>query len=101
MASVLVWAEQRDGKLKKVAAECLSEGKRIAEKTGVSLAAVVVGDGIQSLAAEAARYGADLTLTVADPKLAHYAPVAYAKAAAAAVKESGAEVVILPASAMG
>jgi electron transfer flavoprotein alpha subunit len=101
MASVLVWAEQRDGKLKKVAAECLSEGKRIAEKTSRSLAAVVVGAGVESLAAETARYGVDLALTVSDPRLALYAPAAYAKAAAAAVKEAGADVVLLPASAMG
>jgi electron transfer flavoprotein alpha subunit len=101
MPSVLVFAEQRNGKLKKFAAECLSEGRRLADKTNRSLAAVLIGDAIAPLAAEIGRFGSDLTLTVSDPRLALYAPSAYARAAHAAAVEAGADVVILPASAMG
>ena len=101
MASVLVFAEQRDGRLRKAAAECLSEGRRVAEATSGSLAAAIVGTGVEPLGAEAARYGTDLTLTVSDPRLGLYAPAAYARALQAAVGESRADLVLLPASAMG
>jgi len=101
MASVLVFAEQREGKLKKVARECLSEGKRIAESTRGRLAAVLVGSGLEAPASEAARFGVDLTLLISDARLARYAPVAYARAVHAAALESGADIVILPASSMG
>jgi electron transfer flavoprotein alpha subunit len=101
MASVLVFAEQRDGKLKKVAAEVLSEGKRLAERTSGSLSALIVGDGVGGLADGISKYGPDLTLTVSDPRLALYAPMAYARAVQAAAAEVSADIVLLPATAMG
>jgi len=101
MASVLVFAEQREGKLKKVAAECLSEGRRIADATSGSLICAAVGGDVAGLAVAASNYGADLTLTISDPRLALYAPAAYARAVAAAARETSADYVILPATALG
>jgi electron transfer flavoprotein alpha subunit len=101
MAKVLVLAECRDGKLKKVAFECLSEGRRLAAATKGSLHALVIG-GDPSGTVEALKpYGADEILIVSDPRLALYAPIAYARAAKEAVAASGAEIVLLPASALG
>jgi electron transfer flavoprotein alpha subunit len=101
MGAILVFAEQRDGALKKVAFECLSEGRRLADRMGAALAAVVVGDRADALAGGIGRFGVDLTLTVSEPRLARYAPAAYARAAAEAVAQAAADVVLLPASAMG
>jgi len=101
MPSVLVFAEQRDGKLKKAAFECLSEGKRLATRRGASLTAVIIGAGVERLAAETSRFGVDLALTVSDPRLDLYAPGAYARALDAAVRENSPEIVLIAASAMG
>ena len=101
MGSVLVFAEQREGKLKKVALEVASEGRRIATATGRTLAVLVVGEGIEGLASGLRDCGADLVLTASDPAFSTYASLAYARALQAAAAEAGAEVILLPASAMG
>jgi electron transfer flavoprotein alpha subunit len=101
MSSVLVFAEQRNGKLRKVAGECVSEGRRLADATSKSLAVVVIGDKVEGLASELNGFGADLVLTVSEEKLALYASLAYTRAMAAAVEAASATVVMFPASAMG
>ena len=101
MSSVLVFAEQRNGKLRKVAGECVSEGRRLADATSKSLAVVVIGDKVEGLASELNGFGADLVLTVSEEKLALYTSLAYTRAMAAAVEAASATVVMFPASAMG
>ena len=101
MGSILAFAEQRDGKLRKVASEVVSEGRRLADATKRDLAVALVGEAVEDLAGGLTACGADLVLTISDPKLARYAPMAYARALEQAVKEASAEVVLLPASAMG
>ncbi|MBI3451010.1 MAG: electron transfer flavoprotein subunit alpha/FixB family protein [Acidobacteria bacterium] len=101
MATVLVFAESRDGKLKKVAFECLGEGRRIAQASGGTVAAVVVGANASALAAELCARGADVVCTVSDPRLALYAPMAYARALREAAVAVAADIVLIPASAMG
>ena len=59
MASgVLVFAEQRDGKLRKVVLELLNIGKQIADKVGGPLSAVIVGKGVGDLAKNLGKFGA-------------------------------------------
>jgi len=101
MPGILVFAEQRDGKLKKPGLEALSEGRRIADRTGGELTALLIGSDLSGLDAEAARMGADVILMVNDPRLAYYAPEAYAHAASMAVKEIDPDVFLLPGSSMG
>ncbi len=100
-SNVLVFIEQRNGVVKRSALEALGEGKRLAGKLGGQAVALVVGKDVTGPAAEAGRHGADRVLTVADPRLALYAPDAYARAVAGAVKAADAAAVLLSASAMG
>jgi len=58
MSNVLVFIEQRDGKIRKSSLEALTLGRTLAGKTGGALAAAVVGSGISGLAVELAAYGA-------------------------------------------
>ena len=44
---VWVFAEQRDGKLKSVAYELLTEGRKLADKLGAELSAVCLGHNIE------------------------------------------------------
>jgi len=101
MASILVFAESRDGKLKKVARECLSEGRRLASASGGGAHALLIGGDVAGLAGQLAALGADSVLTASDPRLALYAPGAYVRAAEAAVRSANPDVVLIPASAMG
>src|SRR4030042_4027631 len=46
---VWVFAEQRDGKLKSVAYELVSEGRKLADKLGTDLAAVCLGHNVKDV----------------------------------------------------
>src|SRR5512140_1824922 len=58
MSNVLVFIEQRDGKIRKSSLEALALGHSLSKKSGGALAAVIAGSGIGSLASELAAYGA-------------------------------------------
>ncbi len=76
---VWVFAEQREGKLEKVSLELLGEGRRVADKLGVKLTALLLGDNIEGLANILASHGADEVLVADDKKLEHYTTDAYTK----------------------
>lgn len=69
---VWVFAEQRDGKLLDVGLELLGEARKLADKLGQELSAVVFGQKVTSLADELAAYGADKVYVADDPVLAAY-----------------------------
>lgn len=98
---VLVFAEQREGKLKKVAFEALLVGYKIAEKRSEELAAVVAGSDISSLAQEIVRFGVNQVITVDDPALATYTPDGYASILAELSRKHSASHVVLSATALG
>ncbi len=99
--NVLVFVETRDGRVRKSSLEAVSEGRRTAQKLGGTVAAVLVGDGVQPLAAQVAAFGASIVYAVESPALKLYAPEAYAQAVTAAVRKADASVVFLAATAMG
>ena len=68
---VLVFTEQREGKLLDVGLELLGAGRQIADKLGQELAAVLMGHSVGALADELAAYGADKVFLVDDPALAN------------------------------
>ncbi|MCB2186383.1 MAG: electron transfer flavoprotein subunit alpha [Deltaproteobacteria bacterium] len=67
---VWVFAEARGGELAPVAAELLGQGGRLAAELGVELAAVLLGHGVEPLAAELFAWGADTVYLADDPRLA-------------------------------
>jgi len=102
MASgVLIFAEQREGKLRKAAFELLNIGKQIADKLGGPLSAVVVGKGVKDLAASLGKFGA-AKVYVADGDLFElYSSEGYSAAVAAAAKQADPAVLLTGNTAMG
>jgi electron transfer flavoprotein alpha subunit len=97
---VLVFIEQRDGKIKSSAFEALSVGAKLAGSAG-DCAAVLVGSGVEGLAAQLKGFGCD-TVHVADGgDFKDYNPANYCAAVETAAKAHGAKVVIGAASPMG
>jgi electron transfer flavoprotein alpha subunit len=77
---VWVYAEWRAGVVHKVTHELLSAGRKLADKRGVELAAILLGYNLdESLPEELATYGADVVYTVDHPALANFRDDAYAK----------------------
>jgi electron transfer flavoprotein alpha subunit len=98
---VLVFCEQREGKLKKVAFEDLCVGYAMAEKRGEDLAAVIIGSGIKSLADEVKKFGVNKVITVDDPSLQFYTPDGYAGALEKLCREHKPHTVVLSSTVMG
>ncbi len=98
---VLVFAEQREAQLKKVAFEALLVGYKLAEQRSEDLAAVIVGSGIADLASQVVKFGVKTVFTVDDAALEHYSPDGYGGALADLVQQHDASVVLLSATATG
>ena len=77
---VWVFAEQREGQLQKVSLELLGEGRKIADKLGSKLTALLIGNKVQNLVEDLSRHGSDEVLVVDAPELEHYTTDGYTKA---------------------
>lgn len=76
---VWVFAEQREGELQKVSLELLGEGRKIADKLGVKLTALLLGDNVKALAETLGKHGADEVLVAESELLKNYTTDGYTK----------------------
>ena len=97
---VLVFIEQRDGKIKSSAHEAMTVGAKLAGGAA-NMAAVIVGAGTTSLAGELAGWGADTVYTADSGDLALYNIQGYTNGVEAAIKAFSPDVVLGVASPMG
>lgn len=98
---ILVFAEQRDGVLKKAAKEAVSEGKRLSSKLSVPVAAVMMGKGAEQAVDEVKKFGPDKVFIAEGSSLDQYSADGFAEATANVAKEQGATVILFPATTMG
>jgi electron transfer flavoprotein alpha subunit len=100
-ANVLVFAECREGSLKRPALEALSAARSAADTLGGSVIVLALGSGAAAHAEELGKHGADRLLTAEAAWLDMYAPEAYAATLAAAAGDVQAGLVLVPATSMG
>ena len=98
---VWVFAEQRDGELQKVSLELLGEGRKLADKLGVKLTALLLGNNVSDMAANVASHGADEVLVVEDETLTHYTTDGYTKVICELVEERKPEILFIGATFVG
>ena len=98
--SILVFIEQRDGKIRSVSSEALGEATRLAAKLGGPVVGVCAAASDPGLAALGAA-GAEQVLLATHESFARYEPAGYAAAIVAAVEQVKPAVVLLAASSMG
>jgi electron transfer flavoprotein alpha subunit len=96
----LVFIEQRDGHIKKPSFEAARAAATLAASAQATVTAVAIGGAIEGLQTLGG-YGAGKVLHVADDRCKMYSTTAYAKALAAAAEQTAADVIFLPATAMG
>ena len=101
MSNVLVFIEQRDGKIRKASLEALTLGRTLAGKTGGTLGACVAGSGIGGLVPELAAYGAAKVFLADAPELAAYSCEGYTAALDAAVAAFSPSILLVSATTMG
>ncbi|MDR1732882.1 MAG: electron transfer flavoprotein subunit alpha/FixB family protein [Synergistaceae bacterium] len=77
-----VWtlAEQFDGRLKAVSFELLARGRKLADKLGVPLVSVLIGDGVSDSDLKTLiRHGADAVYAVQAPELKYFVCETYSR----------------------
>ena len=98
-----VWivAEQREGALRKVSFELASTARKLADQLGEEVGAVLLGSGVEAMAAELGKYGVDKVFVADNPALEPYTTDAHAAAVAKAVKDNDPSILLLGASTQG
>jgi electron transfer flavoprotein alpha subunit len=98
---VMTIAEQRDGEIRKISYELISEGRRLADSVGQGATAVLLGSNIKDKAATLGHYGADTVLVADDPRLADYTTDAYVAVLETVVKANDPAILLVGASVQG
>lgn len=93
--SVIVFAENWDGKFKKSTYEAISYGSEIAKQVGGNVTAVVIGNASDDDMKSLGKYGAQKVLSVKNDKLNSLNPSAFASAIAQASQKENAKVIIV------
>jgi electron transfer flavoprotein alpha subunit len=91
---ILVFAEHQGGKLTRPAWEALAAGQQLAQDTGKQVVAVLLGEGVASLAAELAAVQLEEVLTVDSPRLADYTADGYALSLREVIRLRGPQFVV-------
>jgi electron transfer flavoprotein alpha subunit len=98
---VFVIAEQRDGALRKVSFELASAARKLADQTGDEVSAILLGSGIESLAAELGKFGVDKVFVGDKAALEPYVTEAHAQVVAKILKDNDAAIALFGASVQG
>jgi electron transfer flavoprotein alpha subunit len=98
---IWVIVEQSKGTVRKVSLELLSQGRKLADEKGEELVAVVLGQGIGSLAQQVAQYGADKVFLSDDVNFTNYTTGAYTSVVAKLVRENEPSLVLFGNTAVG
>lgn len=98
---VWVLAEQREGEIAPVTIELLGEGRKLADRLGRALVAVVNGYQMEQETEKLLHYGADRVLYADSPLLKHFSTDGYVKVFADLIRERKPEIVLVGATSLG
>ncbi len=92
--SVLIFADQSQGKIKKAAFEAVQYGAKIAQQLGTTATAIVLGEADSAELAALGNYGAQKVLQAADARLNDIDSSVAAKVIVAAANQEDAKIII-------
>lgn len=98
---VWVFAEQVDGKIQSITYELLGEGRKLADDSGMSLCAILLGSGISKKAQELVFRGAEKVYVVDKPELAYYQDEPYAAVIVDLVRKHNPNILLCGATTIG
>lgn len=98
---VWVFCEQKKGAIQSISFELLGEGRKLADKLGVKLCAVILGSGIEALTEELSERGADKVYLVDHPALKSYQDDPYTEVLVKLAGEYKPEVILCGATTIG
>jgi electron transfer flavoprotein alpha subunit len=100
-SNILVFIEQRDGKILPASFQLLTLASELASSTGGQAEACLVGSGVDGLTQAVAEGGAKKIYVVDDAELAMYRAVPYTTAVCAAIDAAEPKTVLVPTTALG
>jgi electron transfer flavoprotein alpha subunit len=98
---ILVYAEQRLGRVAEVAFELLHKGRELADTLKVPLSAALLGKDVFSAAGTLIEYGADLVYTADHPSLEGFTDDLYGQVLAGMIRAYRPEIVLAGATSIG
>jgi electron transfer flavoprotein alpha subunit len=98
---VWVVAEHLHGQFRRGTYELLGRGRELADKRGVELSAVLLGDRIECLTPDLIAHGADKVYMAQDPVLTHYRTGPYTDVLAGMINQRKPEIVLVSATPQG
>lgn len=98
---VWIFIEQRNGKVAPVSLELLGAGRKLADKLGVELAGVLLGNNVGHIANTCYEYGADTVYMIDDPVFDQYRSEAYQVGVVNVVQKYKPEILLFGATAIG
>jgi electron transfer flavoprotein alpha subunit len=100
-SGVWVFVEQTEGEAARVSWELLGKGRELADKIGVRLSAVVLGEKVEPLCHEAFAYGADQAYLMDAAVLKHYRTESYLRGVCKLIDEHKPEIILMGATGLG
>ena len=101
MNNIFVYIELEGGKVADVSLELLTKGCELAHTLKVKLEAVVIGEGIASLAPELAKYGADTVWTADDKLFAPFRTLPHTAVLCGLIEQEKPQIVLFGATCIG
>jgi len=98
---VWVFAEQRKGVIQSVTYELLAKARELADKLGVDVACLLLGNQVKDKAQELIHRGADKAYVVDDPKLEYLLEEPYARIVSNLIRKHRPEILLCPATSLG
>ena len=98
---VMAISEHTDGNFRKVTYEAISEGRRIADRLGEDLTAVVIGGGADSTEQTLKNYGADKIFVFESPDFNPYLTDSHTDLLAENIEEEKPSIIIIGATTLG
>lgn len=99
--NLIVYCEYEDGKVADVSLELLTKGRHLADRLGVKLEALVIGDNLKDIENQVAPYGADVVYKVEDARLYPYTSNPHAAVLINLFKEIKPQVCLMGATCIG
>ncbi len=99
--NVWVYLQQDDGRIADVSLELVCKARDLADKLGVGVGAVLIGDSVRGEAEKAFSYRCDDVFVYEDPRLKHYQPVPYSKIMIELVRRHKPQIVLYGATTTG
>jgi electron transfer flavoprotein alpha subunit len=87
IGNVWVFIEQEGGKIADVSLELVSKGRELADRLGVKVEALLLGDTVEHCCATLFQYGCDNVFLVEDPRLEPFTVLPFAKVIVDLIRE--------------